>query len=189
MEEFDGLLGVKADEIIKNRDLIRWCKQNFQNLHFFDSEEKLFEKVSRCGRSSEDAGCCSPHLFKANPTESDDAIGGCVTVAGDFEEIDNVDSCSLECKEKSQVKDGNQLLGNMIKTAGEVAVATVKYRLSLFNRLTVYGSLIDYKINSSVLTYKLCLDFVERKASLVQCKQHIPIHVAIARIASIVSEL
>ncbi len=45
VEEFDALLGVKADEIIKNRDLIRWCKQNFQNLHFKNYSKKCQDVV------------------------------------------------------------------------------------------------------------------------------------------------
>ena len=43
----------------------------------------------------------------------------------------------------------------MIKTAGEVALATVKYRISLFTHITVYGALFDYNSNMTVCTCKL----------------------------------
>ena len=45
-DKFEELVGLKGVEIIRNRDLIKWCKQTHTNLHFFDSEKKVPEHVS-----------------------------------------------------------------------------------------------------------------------------------------------
>ncbi len=188
-KEFEEQVGLKGVEVLRNRNLIKWCKKKYGFVHFFDSDKQVEEHVTRCGRSfeDEDLSFCSKELFMCDVCDCE-AVGACVTFAEEFVEVDNVDCSSNENKDKNKPKDRIQLLGNMIKTAGEVALVTVTNN-HLFNKITVYGCLFDFSSNMSECNYKLCLDFTKRRKPLLErSDKKVPISVAIARTVSLVNK-
>ena len=152
---------VKGDEVTRNQHLTAWIRDqletHFRNKFVFKADEKSDKPISRFGRSKDD------FCFFLKPEE----VAQCLYGASVSEVSDEVELTAID-EEKATQTDRNQLLANMNKCAGDMALAAAKKGI-IFRKITVFGLLVDYYSRSVTKVFKLALDFNERK-SVLECE-------------------
>ena len=123
-------------------------KRNFGEVEFtFIANEQNVAKINRFSRSKDDF-CCFLHN-----------TGNALSVRGLVrpEELELEDG---NCKEDAAEINKYQLLANMNKCAADIAQSASK-RLLIFNKITVYGMLVDYKPAKICKKLQVCVSLPE----------------------------
>ena len=165
--ELDGLK-LKGNEVIRNQRLHIWLHEQLskqpEKYIIFDNQTSE-HSYTRHHRSMDDFGW---FIEPGNGVSCSNLQGASVTVIKEFKEQVHLFAGGGDCKEESADKDKYQLLANMNKTAGDIAYRAVIEHI-LFETITVFGLLVDYKEESITTTYKAVLDFNNGRTMVKSC--------------------
>ena len=96
-------------------------------------------------------------------------------------------SATADSKEKVKESNKHQLVANMNKCAGDIAISAINNGLS-FNKITVLGILVDYESDEITKVYKLEQDYCRVKSTLYKCEDaSISITDGFSRVISVLS--
>lgn len=99
------------------------------------------------------------------------------------------DFSAVSGENKDEAKDGDkyQLMANMGKTVTDIANDAVQQGL-LFNKITVFGFLIDYREVLAKKVYKMECDFATAELNFTRCEQpKLPIEEAFQTVTAILN--
>lgn len=159
----ESILSFKGNEEARNSKLIKWLKVELQKLpdeYKVLGNESSGHKCSRFHRSQEDFS-----WFIIPSTKQ--LHGAC---ASSYTEDCELIAASRDCKEQEKASDMFQLIANMNKTAADIGYEAVQNQC-LFNKIIVYGLLVDYNKEKITKVYELTMNFVSMRAHLRQAHE------------------
>ena len=165
-------------EDMRNRRFAVWLRKNLGPDFIVNTDEKLptgTDYYSRFSRSKQDFNFMLKNVIYGNVQ----AVA--ISEESDNEDYKDVHALAGDGKELPKSDDRNQLIANMTKTAADVAYATVKAH-ALFNSITVYGFLLNYRTAKANNLCKLIFDFQGgKKPELIECEDDLDIEDAVQR--------
>ena len=171
-------LKVPGNEDTRNQVLCQWLGQELNNLNldFVTKPNPMMgHTLSRHESSKEDFS------WYIKPTSDHISAG---VIAEESEPECEPIGGSGECKDKFHVKDEYQLLANMNKTAADIGYAALMKGI-LFNKITVYGLLVNYCEERISVVYKLEMDFRNSSSDLKRVESPLSITEGIVRTTSL----
>lgn len=162
----DQVHKLKGNENILNERLSAWIKEELEKLpeeYVMSFDQSSDHEHSRHNRSEED------FAFYVKPRNQ--CLNGGAIHAVDLSDPEHyVENCTLasssgDSKNLAEDKHTFQLLANMNKTAGDLGVAALKANV-LFNKMVIFGLLVEYDQKSVKKLLKLEVDYEKMKTLL-----------------------
>lgn len=177
-------LAVAGNENVRNQRLKIWLQSQLEihlPNHVLITDRKSDIRFS----NSRDDFC---FFIKTNETSIEGASISHETEPAKIWEQCEVFGVDADSKEGAKEVDKYQMLANMNKCAGDIAYSAVSNGI-LFDKITVYGMLVDYSSEKTTKAYKLSLDFKIGKSSLHRCDDvDLSIPEAFSRVTSILKK-
>ena len=97
--------------------------------------------------------------------------------------VSQVIELDVDYEEDSEEINRYQLIANMDICAADMGFWASK-RFLIYNKITMYGMLVDYKTAAICKVYKATLDFTQVSSTLVKCDTNLQIHIGLSHAIS-----
>lgn len=175
-----------GQETMRNKRFVLWLKENLGDNFIVAADVPSrtgTDFYSRFSRSKQDFNYYVKKIKRITP----ELQAVAVTEASE-EDYEDLQAVAGDCKEAAKHSDKNQLIANMTKTAADVAYSAVTAGV-LFNTITVYGFLVDYKASKAKQLCRLVFNYKEGlPPTLTDCDGDLNIVAAVERTYAVLSQ-
>lgn len=148
-------IAVRGNEDTRNQLLARWLEKQLSDEFIVIENVPNLTKTSRYSQSKDDLA------FYVKPEIQQQQQNG---ISSGYCALEIADT---ENKEEAKESDKHQMIANMNKAAAHIGYEAAKANI-IFNKITVYGLLINYKAENVKKAYKMVWDLNSVKATLIR---------------------